>query len=143
MRLDIDDQVLIQLNNRCLFTIKFSRSVEFAASQSYLLNSIATRLNARPVYTRQSLKQTMQYKHLLCRTRYATAPLMQTPAPAAMPHLLCETPAMRSTCCEAPAANSRQEPLLSDRPTKMIEPRREIYRNLGRNSSLNFRHKPT
>src|SRR6218665_975659 len=115
MRLDIDDQVLIQLNNRCLFAIKFSRSVEFAASRIYLHNSIATRLNARPVYTRQSLKQTMQYKHLLCRTSYATAPLMQTPAPAAMPHLLCETPAMRSTrcLCKPPAANSRQEPLLT------------------------------
>src|SRR6218665_952881 len=86
MRLVIDDQVLTQLNNRCLFAIKFSRSVEFAASQYYLLNSIATRLNARPVYTRQSLVQTMQYKHLLCRTSYAStctttscyaAPIMQ------------------------------------------------------------------
>src|SRR6218665_3837633 len=89
MRLNIDDQVPTQLNNRCLFAIKFSRSVEFAASQTYLLNSIATRQNARPVYTRQSLMQTMQYKHLLCRTSYAAAPLMQAPAPqpAAMPHL--------------------------------------------------------
>src|SRR6218665_1369486 len=91
-RLNIDDQVLTQLNNRCLFAIKFSRSVEFAASQIYLHNSVATRLNARPVYTRQSLKQTMQYKLLLCRTSYATAPRMQTPAPAAMPHLLCKHP---------------------------------------------------
>src|SRR6218665_3355363 len=99
MRLDIDDQVPTQLNNRCLFAIKFSRSVEFAASQIYLHNSIATRLNARPVYTRQSLKQTMQYKHLLCRASYATAPLMQTPAPAAMPPLLRNPP-----LCEAPAA---------------------------------------
>src|SRR6218665_2369356 len=79
---------------------------------NYLLNSIATRLNARPVYTRQSLKQTMQYKHLLCRTSYATAPLMQTPAPAAMPHLLCKHPhqLLCRTCyakhllCDAPAA---------------------------------------
>src|SRR6218665_1900255 len=76
MRLDIDNQVLTQLNKHCLFAIKFSRSVEFAASQSYLLNSITTRLNARPVYTRQSLKQTMQYKHLLSHTSY----VMQTPA---------------------------------------------------------------
>src|SRR6218665_2231720 len=66
-RLVIDNQVLTQLNKLYLFAIKFSRSVEFAASQSYLHNSIATRLNARPVYTRQSLKQTMQYKHLLCK----------------------------------------------------------------------------
>src|SRR6218665_1752138 len=66
-RLVIDNQVLTQLNKHCLFAIKLSRSVEFAASQSYLLNSITTRLKARPVYTRQSLKQTMQYKHLLCK----------------------------------------------------------------------------
>src|SRR6218665_2914979 len=66
-RLVIDNQVLTQLNKHCLFAIKFSRSVEFAASQSYLLNLITTRLNARPVYTRPSLKQTMQYKHLLCK----------------------------------------------------------------------------
>src|SRR6218665_261747 len=78
---------LTQLNKHCLFANKFSRSVEFAASQSYLLNSIATRLNARPVYTRQSLKQTMQYKHLLSRTCNANTCyakhllLMQTTAP--------------------------------------------------------------
>src|SRR6218665_1737994 len=42
------------------------------------LNCYCDRLNARPVYTRQSLMQTMQYKHLLCRTSYAIAPLMQT-----------------------------------------------------------------
>src|SRR6218665_3677592 len=58
---------LTQLNKHCLFANKFSRSVEFAASQSYLLNSITTRLNARPVYTRQSLKQTMLYKPKLCK----------------------------------------------------------------------------
>src|SRR6218665_2604142 len=101
MRLVIDDQVLTQLNNRCLFAIKFSRSVEFAASQIYLLNSIATRLNARPVYTRQSLIQTMQYKHLLCRTNYATAPLMQTMQEH---QLLCRTYNATHLLCEAPAA---------------------------------------
>src|SRR6218665_3574159 len=124
MRLDIDDQVLTQLNNRCLFAIKFSRSVEFAASQIYLLNSIATRLNARPVYTRQSLKQTMQYKHLLCRASYATAPLMQTPAPAAMPHLLCKAPAMRSTCSKFPPKSRSSQirpPKRSNPDAKFIE----------------------
>src|SRR6218665_502147 len=135
-RLDIDDQVLTQLNNRCLFAIKFSRSVEFTASRIYLHNSIATRLNARPVYTRQSLNQTMQYKHLLRR-------------PAMQPHLLCKhlhkllcctsnaTPAMRSTCClcKPPQQLPANGPLLSDTPTKRIEPRREIYRNLGRISA--------
>src|SRR6218665_477613 len=93
MRLDIDNQVLTQLNKHCLFAIKFSHSVEFAASQSYLLNSITTRLNARPVYTRQSLKQTMQYKHLLSRTSYANTCTSCYAAP------LMQTPAMQSTCC--------------------------------------------
>src|SRR6218665_2077184 len=78
-------------------------------------------------------------------------------APVMQPHLLCKhlhqllcrtsnaTPAMRSTCClcKPPQQIPAKRPLLSDTPTKMIEPRREIYRNLGRNSSLNFRHKPT
>src|SRR6218665_1845475 len=87
-RLVIDNQVLTQLNKHCLFAIKFSRSVEFAALQSYLLNSITTRLNARPVYTRQSLKQTMQYKHLLNHTSYVIqTPAIQTHETAAMPHL--------------------------------------------------------
>src|SRR6218665_948767 len=87
MRLVIDDQVLTQLNKHCMFAIKFSRSVEFAASQSYLLNSITTRLNARPVYTRQSLKRTMQYKHLLCKHLHQL--LCRT---SNAKHLLCETP---------------------------------------------------
>src|SRR6218665_3457433 len=97
-RLVIDNEVLTQLNKHCLFAIKFSRSVEFAASQSYLLNSIATRPNAKPVYTRQSLKQTMQYKHLLC-------------CPAMQPHLLCKhlhqllcrTSNAKHLLCKAPA----------------------------------------
>src|SRR6218665_283813 len=114
---------LTQLTKHCLFANKFSRNVEFAASQSYLLNSIATRLNARPVYTRQSLKQTMQYKHLLSHTSY----VMQTPA-------------TQGTCCLCKPLHQipAKRPRLSDTPTK-----REIDRNLGRISSLNFRHKPT
>src|SRR6218665_4054813 len=138
-RLVIDNQVLTQLNKHCLFAIKFSRSVEFAASQSYLLNSTTNRLNARPVYTRQSLKQTMQYKHLLSHTSYANTCTSCYAAP------LMQTPATQSTCClcKPPQQIPAKGPLLSDTPTKMIEPRREIYLNLGRISSLNFRHKPT
>src|SRR6218665_3321433 len=58
---------------------------------------------------------------------------------------LMQTPATQSTCClcKSPQQIPAKGPHLSDTPTKMIEPRREIYRNLGRNSSLNFRHKPT
>src|SRR6218665_2449563 len=91
-RLVIDNQVLTQLKKHCLFAIKFFRSVEFAASQSYLLNSITTRLNARPVYTRQSLKQTMQCKHPLSRTSYANTCTSCYAAPLTQ-HLLCKAPA--------------------------------------------------
>src|SRR6218665_3857350 len=52
-----------------------------------------------------------------------------------------QTPATQSTCClcKSPQQIPAKGPHLSDTPTKI----REIYRNLGRISSLNFRHKPT
>src|SRR6218665_1484620 len=103
MRLDIDDQVPTQLNSRCLFAIKFSRSVDLQHRE--FIYSFA-----RSVYTRQSLMQTMQYKHLLCRTSYATAPLMQTMQEHQLlcrtynvKHLLCEAPAMLFTSSKLPA----------------------------------------
>src|SRR6218665_3154624 len=115
MRLDIDNQVLTQLNKHCLFAIKFSRSVEFAASQSYLLNSITTRLNARPVYTRQSLKQTMQYKHLLSHTSYVMQHLLCNPKLCKHLHQLQSRTSNANTCyakhlllMQTTASNSRQ-----------------------------------
>src|SRR6218665_3505785 len=87
MRLDTDDQVPTQLNNRCQLGIKFSPSVDLQRREFIYSTQFATRLNARSVYTRQSLMQTMQYKHLLCRTSYAStctttscyaAPIMQS-----------------------------------------------------------------
>src|SRR6218665_752524 len=131
-RLVIDNQVLTQLKKHCLFANKFSRSVEFAKSQSYLLNSITTQLNARPVYTRQSLKQTMQYKHLLCK-HLICKPKHQ---------LQCRT-SNANTCyakhlllMQITTANSRQR-------TAPLRYAHQNSRNLGRISSLNFRHKPT
>src|SRR6218665_2376578 len=97
MRLDIDDQVPTQMNNRCLFVIKFyCSSICSVANLFAQLNCYCDRLNARPVYTRQSLMETMQckYKHTMPHL-FMQTPIMQTPAQqsAAKPHLLCEAPA--------------------------------------------------
>src|SRR6218665_1551853 len=127
MRLDIDNQVLTQLNKHCLFAIKFSRSVEFAASQIIYSTQLRPDRLQDP-----SIQDNPLSKQCNTSTCYATAPLMQTPAPAAMLHLQCNTCyAKHLLLIQTPAPNSRQRPLLSDTPTKMIEPRREIYRNLG------------
>src|SRR6218665_2369355 len=99
-------------------------------------NPLSKQCNTSTCYAAPVMQPHLLCKHLhqlLCRTSYANT---RTSCYAA--------PAMRSTCYAMHLLqNSRQEPLLSDTPIKMIEPRRKIYRNLGRNSSLNFRHKPT
>src|SRR6218665_967142 len=107
---------------------------------NYLLNLIATRPTARPVYTRQSLKQTMQYKHLLCnRTSYANTCTSCYAAP------LMQTPAMLSTCCLCKPP--QQIPAKGPLPTRNAHQNdRTQTRNLSKfrlNCSLNFRHKPT
>src|SRR6218665_2120407 len=118
MRLDIDDQVPTQLNNRCLFAIKFSRSVA----------NLFTQLNCDPTECKTRLYKTIPYAnnaiqapamlHQLCnRASYANtcsscyaAPIMQSTCYAK--HLLL----MQSSSSKLPA----NEPLLSDTPTKMI-----------------------
>src|SRR6218665_2857148 len=82
-------------------------------------NPLSKQCNTSTCYAVQLCSRTSYANN--CTSCYA-APLIQSTC------CLC-------TCCEAPAANSRQEPLLSDTPTKTIEPRREIYRNLGRISA--------
>src|SRR6218665_29192 len=86
MRLDIDDQVLTQLNKHSLFTIKSSRSVEFAASQIIYSTQLRPDRLQDP-----SIQDNALSKQCNTSTCYATAPLMQTPAPAAMLHLQCNT----------------------------------------------------
>src|SRR6218665_1147380 len=106
MRLDIDNQVLTQLNKHCLFAIKFSRSVEFAASQIIYSTQLRPDRMQDP-----SIQDNPLSKQCNTSTCYA-APVMQPHLLCKHLHhnqLLCRTDNVKHLLCEAPAAYANHQ----------------------------------
>src|SRR6218665_161991 len=128
MRLDIDDQVPTQLNKRCLFAIKFSRSVDLQRRKFIY----STQLLLRPDLVQDpSIQDNPLCKQCNSTSCYA-APIMQSTCYAK--HLLMHSTSSKPPANEPlPSRNAHQNALTQTRNLSKFRP----------NFSLNFRHKPT